>query len=121
MMDPAPPYRTKLVEKIRKVIATLAASMTVPHESHLPSMEEESSLFSSSSSPSTTFDSLSIGNSLDKSDDFPVVDQFLGHNYIHSVQLHGQIVSYFKPDHLTLFQLVLFAMSYMKCILHLPS
>ena len=104
--EPGPPYRTRPVEKIRKFIATLAASITVPHESLLPSTEEGSSSSSSSSSPFTAFDSLSIGDSLDKSDDFPVVDRFLGQNYVHSAQWHGQIVRYFKPDHLTLFELV---------------
>ena len=108
--EPGPPYRTKPLEKIRNFIATLAASITVPHESHLPiSTEEGSSSSSSSSSPSTTFDALSIGDSLDKSDNFPVVDRFLGQNYVHSAQWHGQIVRYFKPDHLTLFELVLLA------------
>jgi hypothetical protein len=118
---PRPPYRTKLVEKNRKFIATLATSITVPHESHPPSMEEGSSSSSSSFSPSTTSDSLSISNSLDKSDNFPVVDQFLGQNYVYSAQWHGKIVSYFKPDHLTLSNWCFLPMSCMKHILHLPS
>jgi hypothetical protein len=80
-------------------MAALAASITAPHD---PSMVEGSSSSSSSSSPSTTFDSLSIDN-------FPVVDQFLGQNYVHSAQWHGQIVRYFKPDHVTLFELALLA------------
>lgn len=105
--SPGPPYRTSTVEKIKEFIASLAASIAVPYERHLPSTEEGSS--SSSSSPPTTFDSLSIGDSLDKSDDLPVADRFLGENYVHSAQCHGQIVRYFKPDHLTLFELVLLA------------
>ena len=107
--EPSPPYRTRF-ERIRNFIATLAASITVPHESHLPiSTEEGSSSSSSSSSPSTTFDALSIGDSPGKSDQFPVVDRFLGQNYVHSAQWHGQIVRSLKPDHLTLFELVLLA------------
>ena len=81
----------------------------MPHESHLLSTEEGSSSSSSSSNPSTTFDSFSIGDSLDKSDGFPVIDRFLGQNYVHSAQWHGPIVRYFKPNHLTLFSLVLLA------------
>jgi hypothetical protein len=107
--EPGPPYRTRPVEKIRKFIATLATSITVPLESHLPSTEEGSSSSSSSSSPSTTFDSLSIGDSPNNSDDFPVIDRFLGGNYVRSARWHGQMVRYFKPDHLTLFEVVLLA------------
>ena len=49
-----------------------------------------------------------MSNSLEKSDNTLAVDRFLGQNYVHSPQYHGQIVGYFKPAQLTLFHLVLF-------------
>ena len=38
-----------------------------------------------------------------------MVDRFLGQNYVPSAQWPGKNVRYFKPDHLTLFELVLIA------------
>jgi hypothetical protein len=121
--EPGPPYRIRPVEKIRKFIATLATSIAAPHESHLASESKEGrpSSSSSSSSPSVASESLLIDGAtmslvqtpdlmsdpLDKSENSPAIDQFLGQNYVYSAQWHGKIVRYFKPDHLTLFELVL--------------
>jgi hypothetical protein len=46
---------------------------------------------------------------IDKSDDTPAVDRFLGQNYLRSPHYHGQIVAYFKPDKLTIFEVILLA------------
>ena len=113
-------YRTRLVDKLKKLIKTMT-NFIVPIESHLMSNKEG---FSSSSSSSFAFDSLSIGDkatlsliqtsdlmsdSLEKSDNTLAIDRFLGQNYLRSTRYHGQIVGYFKPHLLTLFDLVLLA------------
>ena len=38
-----------------------------------------------------------------------VEDRFLGQNYLELKKYHGQIVQYFKPEHLTLFELAVLA------------
>lgn len=100
-------YRTRLMDKLKKLVNTLT-SILVPNDS--------SSTFN--------FDSLSIGDKtsvslvqsadlmthvIDKSDDTPAVDRFLGQNYLRSPHYHGQIVAYFKPDKLTIFEVILLA------------
>jgi hypothetical protein len=77
---------------------------------------------SSFSGPSFVFNSFSIGDkssvstsdliseSLNKSDSIPALDRFLGkNNFVSSSRYHGQIVAYFKPHQLTLFDLAVLA------------
>jgi hypothetical protein len=102
VVDPIP-YRTRLFNKVKKLMATLG-NFIVPNESF-------------------AFDSLSIGDkttlslvqttdlmldSMDKSgNDTLAVDRFLGQNYLSSPRYHGQVVAHFKPHELSLFKLVL--------------
>jgi hypothetical protein len=115
-----PTYATKLLDKSKKLMHTLT-TFVVP-ESELVSMEAGSSP-SYSSSPPFTSDSLSIGDrsmislvqtsdllstSLEKTG-LPANDSFRGENSVFTPSYQGQTMEYFKPNHVTLFNIALLA------------
>jgi hypothetical protein len=96
-----------------KRLATTAVSTLGSSEAHMASMEE-----GSASSERSLKDEMSlaiiqstdlVSDSINKTVKVPAVDRILGGNGIGSKEYHGLNVQYFKPNRLTLFELVLLA------------
>ena len=50
-----------------------------------------------------------VSDSLDKADNCPATDRFLGQNFVYDKRYASQNVQYFLPNHLTLFELAILA------------
>jgi hypothetical protein len=100
-------YRTRLTNKLRKLINTLTRFI-VPNES----VDSSSLAFTSLSiedkgTLALVQTSDLVSESLEKSGcETPAIDRFLGQNHLSLSHYHGQVTAYCQPRELSLFQLV---------------
>lgn len=98
------------LEQIKRIASTSITAALAP--SQLAAMEEgKSSKISLSDviSVSSTQSAGLVSDSLNKSKKFKAMDRILGEAFMTNPHYFGQVVQYFKPQHLTLYDFALFA------------